>query len=498
MIKEFFVYIGEANLLKEQFIKRFFIVCILVLSINLNASEQGMPVDSHPTIDSNESWHLGMQLYSFNKYTFFEALEKASALGVYWIEAYPGQKLLKNEELKFDPSLPEIYRQDVKQALKEKGLTLFSYGVIGLPNNEAECRKVFDFAKDMGIKTLTSEPPDAAWDLIDRLCQEYDINVAIHNHPDPSHYWNPDKVLEVSKGRSDYIGACADIGHWMRSGIDPVEAVKKLKGRIKSFHFGDLNKFADKRAHDVPWGIGVADIKAIMDEMYRQKFSGPVLIEYEHNWYTSVPEIRESILHFNHLASKYGNDLWNDLLLNDLSNCIFKPGSWEVTDGVLFAIRGGDLWTKERYGNFILDLQFKLDEGTNSGVFIRTGDIEKWLHTAIEVQIFDSFGNTKVNSHDCGAVFDCFAPTKNMVKKPGMWNRFTITCKDNKIYVLLNGEQVLDMDLDKWTEGGKNPDGTKNKFNNAYKDMPRRGRIGLQYHGQPIWFRNLKIRTLDI
>ena len=100
----------------------------------------------------------------------------------------------------------------------------------------------FDFAKDMGIETIVSEPAEDAFDAIDKLCDEYGINVAIHNHPKPSHYWNPETVLKVCKGRSKRIGACADTGHWMRSGLNPVECLKKLEGRIISFHFKDLNK----------------------------------------------------------------------------------------------------------------------------------------------------------------------------------------------------------------------------------------------------------------
>jgi sugar phosphate isomerase/epimerase len=114
---------------------------------------------------------------------------------------------------------------------------------------------MFGFAQDMGIETLTAEPAAEALDLVDTLCREYEIKVAIHNHPKPSNYWHPDKVLEACRGRSKWIGACADTGHWMRSGVRPLEALKKLKGRIISFHFKDLNEFDRRKgAHDVVWG----------------------------------------------------------------------------------------------------------------------------------------------------------------------------------------------------------------------------------------------------
>ena len=166
-----------------------------------------------------------------------------------------------------------------------------------------------------------------------------------------------------------------------------------------------------------------------------------------------------------------------------------------MEDGVLIAKGGGNIWTKDKYGDFILDMDFKLAKGSNSGVFVRTGDTAHDLPW-IEVQILDSYGE-ELSKHSCGGIFDCLAPSKNMVKKAGRWNNYTITCKANKIYVLLNGEQVVDMDLNLWTEAHKNPDGTENKFGVAYKALPRVGHICLQYHGNPLWFRNIKIKALN-
>ncbi len=94
--------------------------------------------------------------------------------------------------------------------LHYRKIKLINFGVTKLINDEAQCRKVFDFAKDMGIETIVSEPSEDAIGMIDKLCNEYKIKLAIHNHPKPSRYWNPDKVLEVCKGRSKMIGACAD------------------------------------------------------------------------------------------------------------------------------------------------------------------------------------------------------------------------------------------------------------------------------------------------
>jgi hypothetical protein len=190
-------------------------------------------------------------------------------------------------------------------------------------------------------------------------------------------------------------------------------------------------------------------------------------------------------------------DGYKPLFKEDLSNAEMQEGGWTWEDGVLTAKGNGDIWTKERYGDFILDLEFKCDPDTNSGVFIRCDSLKNWLHTAIEVQVLqpnDKYGNDR---HHCGGIFDCLAPAKQMVKAPGEWNRYVIIARGNMIWVYLNDELVVSMDLDQWTEAGKNPDGTKNKFKYAYKDLVREGHIGLQEHGHPVWFRNLKVKPLE-
>jgi sugar phosphate isomerase/epimerase len=249
-------------------------------------------------------WRLGCQAYSFNKFTFYEAVDKNASLGLKYIEAYPGQQLSKEKpDLKLDHNMSPETRDEVKAKLREVGVTLVNYGVVGLSNDEAANRIVFDFAKAMGIETIVSEPPPEALELIDKLCQEYDINMAIHNHPRPSRYWNPKKVLDVCQGRSKRIGACADTGHWMRSGVDPLDALKMLEGRIVSFHFKELNE-KDRRAHDVPWGTGAGDVKAWLTEIKRQGVKAVFSIEYEHNWLNSVPEIAECVKYFDKVAEE--------------------------------------------------------------------------------------------------------------------------------------------------------------------------------------------------
>lgn len=250
-------------------------------------------------------WRLGCQAYTFNRYTFFEALEKNASIGLRVIEAFPGQVLCKEmPNVQFGEAMSPDARKEVKKRLADAGVQLVNYGVVGLSKDEAVSRKTFDFAKDMGVETIISEPPRDAFDVLEKLCDEYQINLALHNHPKPSGYWDYKTVLEACQGRGKRIGACADTGHWTRSGIDALEAVKALEGRIISFHLKDLNVFGQRDAHDVPWGTGVVDIRGILIELVRQKFQGVFSIEYEYHWTSSVPEIAHGVGFFDGIAAE--------------------------------------------------------------------------------------------------------------------------------------------------------------------------------------------------
>jgi len=253
------------------------------------------------------TWRLGVQAYTFRLFSFYEAVDKAKALGLKFIEAYPGQKLSPDQpDAKFGhESMSAEQQASTKKKLNDAGVKLVNYGVVRIANDEAAARKLFDFCKAMGIETITAEPDTDAFDLLDKLTAEYKINIAIHNHPKPSHYWSPQTVLDAVKGHNERIGACADTGHWPRSGLNPTESLKKLSGRIISLHFKDLDK-QNGSGHDMPWGTGSSDAKAMLTELHRQGFSGVFSIEYEYNWENSMPEIAECIKYFKQVAKELG------------------------------------------------------------------------------------------------------------------------------------------------------------------------------------------------
>ena len=194
---------------------------------------------------------------------------------------------------------------------------------------------------------------------------------------------------------------------------------------------------------------------------------------------------------------------WTALFADDLSNAIKPEDVWTVEKGELTANQDKAIWTKDDYENFILDLEFKTADGTNSGVFVYCSNVDDWVSHSIEVQIADDFAKKWAESPktwQCGAIFGHLAPTKSMVKKPGEWNHMTIRCVGKQIDVILNGEQVASMDMNKWTSAKTNPDGSEipSWLSTPFNELPTKGKIGFQgkHAGAPIFFRNIKIKKL--
>jgi len=197
-------------------------------------------------------------------------------------------------------------------------------------------------------------------------------------------------------------------------------------------------------------------------------------------------------------ASKAGGDDTVKLFDgSDLDHWNYKKGGWVIEDGVLARKdKAGYIWTKEKFGDFVLELDVKMSKGCNSGIFFRT-DPKNAVQGGFEIQVLDSHGKKKAGKHDFGALYDAKAPSKNVCKAPGEWNHVKLTCKGPNVTVEANGQKILDVNLNDWDTGNKNPDGSKNKFKTALKDLPRTGHIGFQDHGHPVWYKNVTLKKLD-
>ena len=154
-------------------------------------------------------------------------------------------------------------------------MKIIDTGVIGIPVKEEAARKFFEWAKKVGVTTIVSEPDPAALPLIDKVAGDFGIKVAIHDHPKPSRYWDPEFTYGLIRDRKN-IGFCADVGHWKRSGLEPADVLTKYGENVYSLHFKDLVPAADaKKLHDVPWGEGQSKAVEMLAALKAKKFKGP-------------------------------------------------------------------------------------------------------------------------------------------------------------------------------------------------------------------------------
>lgn len=271
---------------------------LTIIAFTLSTISNSQHVKNFP--ETNLGWKIGVQTYTFKEYNFYQALGKIDSCGAKFIECHTKMDIGGGLEGKMDFTMSKAKRKKIKFWLKKKEMRIINYGVVKLKTEE-DWKKLFEFGRDMGIETFTAEPTPGFIPLISKLCDEYNINIAIHNHPAPSFYWNPDTLLATISGYSKRIGVCADIGHWVRSGLNPVECLKTLNGHILAMHMKDLNEFGKKEAHDLIWGTGVCNIKGVVEELKRQKFNGMISAEYEYNWFNSVPDVTGSIKYLRSL-----------------------------------------------------------------------------------------------------------------------------------------------------------------------------------------------------
>ena len=253
-------------------------------------------------------WRLGMTAYSLHKYTLFEAVDKTGQLGLSYIGGLSFQKVSKETPKNFDYQLSDDELKQIRLRLDSAGVRLLTYYIHRIPGDDADCRKVFEFGRKMGIETFISEPLPEALDTIERFCDEYDINLAIHNHGQEAspQYWRPEGILEVCRGRSKRIGACADLGYWIRAGIDPIEAARALGDRLITLQVHDLHELGSE-GHDVPWGTGAARTEAFVKEVHQLGIKPTMFgLEYSYDWLDSMPEMAECIDFFDNLSLELG------------------------------------------------------------------------------------------------------------------------------------------------------------------------------------------------
>ena len=285
-------------------------VCILSLtectsSGSKDVSNSDSTTTASATSDSfnvKDNWKIGVQMWTFRMFSFADALDKVDSAGVKYIEAFFGQPLGAGLKDSFGIRMSDASKARLKQMLQAKGISIVAMGVI-VPQTREEWKKAFDLAKEFGLSYITAEPIKSQWDMVDSMAGAYGIKVAIPDHPKPNMYWSPDSVLAAIQGHPN-IGSCADLGHWARNGLNPVDCLKKLAGHVYGVHLKDIVKFGDTQAADTVVGKGIIDFPPIFQELKRQHFKGMFSIEHESNWYHSLPDVIETVKFYNDQVDK--------------------------------------------------------------------------------------------------------------------------------------------------------------------------------------------------
>ncbi len=229
------------------------------------------------------AFKMGVQSYTFRSIkTLDDVLTRVKELGLKNIEFYPGHMPMTSDAAKI---------AEYKEKLAAAGITAMAYGVHSFGEKPDDNRKMFEFAKAMGLYCVSSFfKPKAALSL-DKLCEEFpDIRLGIHNHGSKDSYPSPDDVLECVKDRHKNIGSTADLGWFIVSKQDPVECIEKLKDRLFGIHFKD---FTDKGQERIV-GDGQLKVKETLAALKKANFQGCISLEYEDNK-EGLPKLLEDV-----------------------------------------------------------------------------------------------------------------------------------------------------------------------------------------------------------
>jgi sugar phosphate isomerase/epimerase len=284
------------------------LACIYFLFSSCNNSNEQSSNNSDSTsatsVDPAKDWKFGVALWTFHNVDFPQSLEEVDSAGLKYIE--PNTFHRAGPELK-DSTISQLSPEGIdklKSMIAQKGLTCETLYIVG-DSTLSSWVKQFEIAKRFGVKYVTTEPPLNMWDSIDSLAGAYGMKVAIHDHwKGFSHYWNPDTTLMALKGHPNF-GVCADLGHWPKSGIQPLEAVKKLAGHILVVHLKDIAAYNDTKLLDVPVGTGVVKFPEIFAELKKQGFNGYIYIERDViDKPNNLPSVLEEVKYYNDQISK--------------------------------------------------------------------------------------------------------------------------------------------------------------------------------------------------
>jgi len=241
---------------------------------------------------------MGIQSYSLRHYEADEALAKSKELGLKFWESFSKHFPVTGDAAKL---------AEYKKKLSEAGITLMAYGVQRFTKNTDENRKQFEFARAMGITSLSADPDPDSFDSLDKLVDEYKINIAIHNHgPDDKKYGKIEQVSAAIRNHHERIGACVDTGHFLRADEDPVKAIEAFGPRTYGVHVKDVKKLPDGKKQFTIAGKGDLDLVGCLKQLARLRFAGCLSLEYEENEKNPIADIEQCLAAVRDAVKKLG------------------------------------------------------------------------------------------------------------------------------------------------------------------------------------------------
>ena len=278
---------------------RLFFVLILTALLSSCGSNKTASTNEADTSDSSNNLTLGVALWTFHNVDFPESLKMADSAGLKIVEANTFHKTGKELNDSLLGQLSPAGIEKLKGYAQQHGISFGSLYLGGGKTIE-DWKNDFEKAKQLGVRFVTAEPPVDMWDSVDSLAGVYGLRVAIHEHwKGVSAYWHPDSVLAAIKGHKNF-GACPDLGHYPKSGVNSLDAVKKLEGHIIGVHLKDIAAMNNPNLVDVRVGTGIVQFPEIFAELKRQKFNGIIYIERDSVENPSnVASVIETVKYFN-------------------------------------------------------------------------------------------------------------------------------------------------------------------------------------------------------
>ena len=269
---------------RRDLLKTGALAAVAIPSVNFGAPAALTTEEADPWLGLK----IGVATYTMRELPIEEAIKAVQRVGLKYIS-------IKNVKNHIDLShTPEERKQRAKM-FRDAGLVPLSVGNVGMKNDEADVRRAFEYARDIGVSTMVCAPPKDAVPLLDKFVKEFDIKLAIHNHgPEDKQFPSPYDVMKAVENHDKRIGLCIDVGHTARAGVDPAEAILKCRERLYDMHMKDISALGDRNT-PIECGRGILNSRSILAALLKIKYQGMVGFEYEKDAKDPVPGLAESI-----------------------------------------------------------------------------------------------------------------------------------------------------------------------------------------------------------